>query len=169
MLSLRHLLACLLLPSLMTCASIDCPLDNQVMLTIKFYDAATQKKLTVAQTLSIYGLNNGKEELLFNQGQGLSEVQLPLNIASDHDTLLLKFSEGDANMSERLIITHTRQQHFESIDCPTVTFHTLQSVAHSKHDFSVLPLAIERINIVNPQVQYEDMEHLQMYLRTSAQ
>lgn len=168
--SLSRLLAVFsLLLSISACASIDCPLDNQVLMTLKFYDAATQTKLTLPQTLSVYGLKNGKEELLFNQGKDLSAVSLPLNVASDRDTLILKFTEGDASMSERIVIDHARQQHFESIDCPAVTFHTLQSIAHTSHDLSVLALAIESVRIANPKVQYEDIEHLKVFFRTSAQ
>lgn len=169
MFSLRLLTTGVVGLTLYGCTSIDCPLDNQVLMTLNFYDVATQKSATIAQKLSVYGLKNGNEELLFNQGENLKSISIPLNAASDCDTLLFKFAEGDAVMTERLIIEHTRQQHFESLDCPSVTFHQLKAIEHTTHDLSILALAIDHISIANPNVQYEDTEHIKVYLRTSAQ
>lgn len=168
--SLRSfLLAPPILLSTMACTSIDCPLDNQVAMVVKFYDASSQKSTNFSQTLSVYGLKNEIEELLFNQGQGLKEIQIPLNAASDTDTLLFKFSDGTNTTTERLVLQHARQQHFESLDCPSVTFHTLQSVTHKADKSTSLPVVIDHISIANPNVQYEDIEHLKVYLRTPTQ
>lgn len=155
--------------STMACSSIDCPLDNQVAMIVKFYDANSQKPTICPKTLSVYGLKNETEELLFNQGQGLKEVQIPLNAASDSDTLLFKFSDGATTTTERIVVQHTRQQHFEALDCPSVTFHTLQSITHKADNPNSVPLVINHVSIANPNVQYEDIENLKMYLRISAQ
>ncbi len=154
---------------LIGCTNIECPLDNQVLATLTFWDANTQSTTKVGLELSVYGLKNKREELLFNQGTDLSEIQIPLNPTTKTDTLLFKFTNGTQVAVDTLFVNHTPFQHFESLDCPACTFHTLTQVHHTDHLTTFVPLTIDSVAIISPNVHYEDVENLQVFLRSTDQ
>lgn len=165
----KTLAVSLLLLSLIGCSNIDCPLDNQVLMTLNFVESSTQKKHSITDTLSVYGLKNGSQHLLFNKGIKISSMQLPLNQASDKDTLLLTFANTSETETDTLIIDHARQAHFESLDCPAATFHTIRSLMWKPRSSSSSLLSIDSVIVTHPNVQYEDVENLKVYLHTPVQ
>lgn len=152
-----------------SCTSIECPLDNQVLMTLSFYNAQTQEAATLSDTLSVYGIKNGAEFLAFNRGVQIKSILLPLNSTSQRDTFLLHFSNPEQWAIDTLFVDHQPRPHFEAIDCPAATFHVLNSVRHTTHVSSAFPLTLDSVAIANPNVQYEDVEHLKVYLRTPTQ
>lgn len=151
------------------CTNIDCPLDNRVVMTLGFMASSTQKTLALTDTLSVYGLKNGSEQLLFNKGIAITTMTLPLNHAADKDTLLFTFANGSVKDTDTLIVHHSRQIHFESLDCPASTFHTIRSLEWKPRNTSSSLLSIDSVTISNPNVQYEDVENLKVYLRSPLQ
>ena len=171
--SRRHLLPqfTLLLLTLIggvtACTEIDCPLDNVVEMGIGLYDAETRQALTLADTLTVRPA--GKDTVLLNRAQDISVCYLPLRQGFERDTLLLRFSNtaGQA-ATDTLFVGHTNSPHFESIDCPASVFHHLTSVAHTLHPLSQMPLTIDSVAIANPTVNYDNIQHLKIYLRSTA-
>lgn len=160
--------ALFLVASFGACVSIDCPLDNQVVMTLTFFDSATGASVNISDSLSVFGLKDGKEEILFNRGISLKSITLPLNQASDFDTLLLVFHNETERVEDTLFLQHSRQAHFEAIDCPATTFHRLLSSKLKVHSTaSILPI-IDSVIISNPNVNYEDVENIKVFFRSSA-
>lgn len=155
--------------SLVACSNIDCPLDNQVVMTLAFFNSSSGVPLSISDSLSVYGLQNGKEEILFNRGISLKSITLPLNQASDKDTLLLVFHSDTESIKDTLFLRHSRQAHFEAIDCPASIFHhILSSRISARIVESKLPI-IDSVIISNPNVNYEDVENIKVFFRPIAQ
>ena len=171
--SRRHLLPqfTLLLLTLIggvtACTEIDCPLDNVVEMGIGLYDAETRQALTLADTLTVRPA--GKDTILLNRAQGISVCYLPLGQGNERDTLLLRFSNAAGqSATDTLFVGHTKNPPFESIDCPASVFHQLNSVAFTQHPLSQMPLTIDSVVIANPTVTYDNIQHLKIYLRSTA-
>ena len=135
-----------------SCTNIDCPLDNQVEMVLNFYHYETKKELSLSDTLSIYGVKGDTTQLLFNRAIGQRTIRVPLNVASERDTLLLRFSSSA-----------------ETLDCPASVFHTLTKVNWHAHQNTSNLLTVQEVLITNPNVAYENVEHLKVFLRPVAQ
>lgn len=153
--------------ALSACSSIDCPLDNQVEMTLAFYDANTLKALPLPDTLSVYGLNAGSEQLLYNRGIAVKTVKLTLRPQQPTDTFLLRFTSPTQTATDTLWVDHESQPHFEALDCPASTFHTLHALRWKGHDLNLLPLTVDSAAISHSNVRYEDVENLKVFLRTT--
>lgn len=153
-----------------SCTNIDCPLDNQVEMVLNFYSDSTKKAFTLTDTLSVYGLKGDTTQLLFNRAIGQRTIRLPLNVASDRDTLLLRYTSASAETaSDTLFVTHQPKAHFESLDCPASVFHTLAKVEWRAHNDSTKFPTVRDVLITNPNVAYENVEHLKVFLRRVGQ
>lgn len=166
---IRHILiGCLSVITFSSCSNIDCPLDNQVEMTLAFYDADSTKSMALSDTLSIYGMNNGTEQLLYNRGISIKKLKLTLRAKVLTDTFLLRFTSPTQTATDTLWVNHESHPHFESIDCPASTFHNLRSIRWKGHSLHLLPLTtIDSVAISHPYVQYEDVENLKVFLRTT--
>ena len=171
--TLQHSFGVLAITSLLigvaSCTSIDCPLDNQVEMVLNFYHYETKKELSLSDTLSIYGVKGDTTQLLFNRAIGQRTIRVPLNVASERDTLLLRFSSSAETATDTLIVSHQPKSHFESLDCPASVFHTLTKVNWHAHQNTSNLLTVQEVLITNPNVAYENVEHLKVFLRPVAQ
>ena len=137
------------------CTSIDCPLDNVVALKCGLYDNASGSRLSLSQTLTVRA--------------GIGDFLLPLRYGSVCDTLLFEFSDAEGRAAtDSVFLSHRVMPHFESIDCPAAMFHELGGVRHTSHPLSLLPLTIDSIAVVRKTVNYDDIENLKIYLRSTA-
>ncbi len=139
------------------CSEVDCPLNNVVAVKYGLYNYDGESQ-TLQDTLTISAI--GTDSILLNKAQGISSFLLPVHYTSDKDSLILRFSdtEGD-EMIDTLCISHTNEAHFEAMDCPLCYFHTLTDVTCTNH-------AIERVELVNPTVNYDTQENICIYLRS---
>lgn len=155
--------------SLFGCANIDCPLDNQTEMQVHFYDAATRAEVSLSDSLTILGVKGDSTVLLYNRAYGVNSLKFPLNADSDRDTLLFRFISADGTFVDTLYVDHRRQPHFESLDCPASMFHTLQQISVRAAALPRASLGIDSVSIVNPKVQYQDVDNLKVYLRAVSQ
>lgn len=165
----KSLLIAILTGLMGACSNIDCPLDNQVVMTLSFFNSRSGEAVSISDSLSVYGLKEGKEEILFNRGVSLSSITLPLNQSSDHDTLLLVFHNDSERVTDTLYLQHSRQPHFEAIDCPASVFHRLITSQISVRTIASSLPTIDSVIISNSNVNYEDVENLKVFLRPSTQ
>lgn len=155
-----------LMVGLSACSNIDCPLDNVVSLQCNLYDASTQSALTLSDVLSVTPA--GRDTLLLNQATGIKSFLLPLKEAGTQDTLLLHFANAQGAVQvDTLFVNHTPQPHFESLDCPSSVFHTLNAVRVSAQ-VSTNSAIIDSVSLVRPIVNYDDIENIRLFIRTSA-
>lgn len=147
-----------------SCEEIDCPLENTVELQIGFYDSdGTAYELD--DTLSV--LAAGTDSILYNSGYGITSVEVPVSYSQEADTLLLQLTDASGRTAtDSIIYGHTNMVHFENIDCPAAVFHVITSVRWTSHDPTSLPLTIDSVAIVAPNINYNAQENLRVYVRT---
>ncbi len=149
------------------CTSIDCPLDNVVAMTCGLYRAEDGETLELSDTLTVRA-GGLKDTVLLNRAQGVSDFLIPLRQGVERDTLLFDFSNASQQRAtDTVYVEHTNQPHFESIDCSTAVFHTVMSVRWTSHALSEMPLTIDSVAIVRQLVDYDDIENLRIYLRST--
>ena len=148
------------------CSNIDCPLDNVVRMQCNLYASETRKALTLSDVLTVTPA--GRDTVLLNQATAISSFLLPLKEGGTRDTLLLHFSNTAGQEAvDTLFVTHEPQPHFESVDCPACVFHTIKEVGFTSHALGLMPLTIDSVAIVRTAVNYDDIENLRIFLRST--
>lgn len=151
---------------LAACSNIDCPLDNVVMMQCNIYAAETKQPLTLSATLTVTPTNS--DSVLLNRATGISSFLLPLKEGGEADTLLLNFSNTDGlEAIDTLFVLHTPKPHFESLDCPVSVFHTINSASATTHPLAEFPLTIDSVSLVRSIVNYDDIENIRIFLRST--
>lgn len=149
------------------CTNLDCPLDNVVVMTCGLYHTGTSDTLMLSDTLTV-STGGMKDTVLLNRATGISDFELQLRQASECDTLQFRFANTSGqSATDTIFLTHINTPHFESVDCPASMFHTLQSVSWTSHSLDDMPLTIDSVAIVRNTVNYEDIENLRIYLRST--
>lgn len=149
------------------CSNINCPLDNVVMMQCNFYESETKRALTLHDVLDVMPANS--DTVLINRITQVNHILLPLREGGDLDTLLLQFSNAaEQTATDTLFVSHTRQPHFESVDCPASVFHTITAVRATSHPLSELPLTIDSVSVVRSAVNYDDIENIRIFLRSTS-
>lgn len=139
------------------CESYDCTLYNYVGMYGSFYrnGAAVQ----INDTLTISSGKAGR--VLLNGALGSSRIIVPLSYWNDEDTLVFRVNGKGYILRDSVWITKSNQVHYESPDCPSTLFHTIQSV-RSTHTF------IKDITVIRSSVNYETTDNLQIHLLSSS-
>lgn len=149
------------------CSNINCPLDNVVMMQCNFYESETKRVLTLHNMLDVMPANS--DTVLINRITQVNHILLPLREGGDLDTLLLQFSNAEEQTAtDTLFVSHTRQPHFESVDCPASVFHTITAVRATSHPLSEIPLTIDSVSVVRSAVNYDDIENIRIFLRSTS-
>lgn len=149
------------------CAEINCPLDNVVVLTAGLYAAEDASPLTLPDTLTVTAA--GTDSVLLNRATDIGSFQVPVRQGAETDTLLLRFANTELQTAtDTLFVTHTNEPHFESIDCPPSMFHVITSVRWTSHALSQSPLTVDSVAMARPLVNYDDVENIKIYLRSTA-
>lgn len=142
---------------LAACESYDCTLYNYVGMYGTFYKDGNA--VAFSDTLTI---TTGKAgPVLLNRSVHTSRLNLPLSYWQDEDTLVLSVKGADYFFQDTIWISKTNQVHYESPDCPTTLFHTIQDV-RSTHK------VIKSINIIRSSVNYELTDNLQIILLSAS-
>lgn len=154
--------------ALTACTNIDCPLDNVVLATCGLYAAENQSSLTVTDTLSVLA-GGVKDTVLLNRAQGISSLQLPLRQGATVDTLLFRLSNAlGQSATDTVFCRHANNPHFESVDCPAAVFHNIESVRWTSHSLSQMPLTIDSVAVARSVVNYDDVENIKIFLRSTS-
>lgn len=169
---IRNLIAISALSMLTSCASIDCSLDSVVVWTLSFYDSEMEEPMKLPCLLSVDAAGAGN---LYNRAQGVASIELPMSHSAEADTLFLRWGvelepdeEGSARtyeVTDVLTLAHDNYPHFDAIDCPAAVFHTITDATFTTHTPSAFPLVIDSVSIIRPQVDYNDVENIRLYLR----
>lgn len=168
---LKNIITLAALTGLASCTSIDCTLDSVVVWTLSFYDTELEEPMKLPCLLSVDAAGAGT---LYNRGQGISEMSLPMSHMAEADTLYLRWGvelEGDEEsgpllyeVTDVLTLSHENYPHFDAIDCPAAVFHTITDAKFTGHKPEVFPLVIDSVSITRPQVDYKDVENIRLFL-----
>lgn len=138
---------------LAACDQVDCTLYNTVSYTCGLY--ADGSAVTLNDTLTVTAL--GTDSVLVNRVNGTASFTLPMSLMNEADTLVLQVTGDGYVLYDTIRVEKTNVPHFESPDCPTRMFHQITSVGTS-HNF------IDSTVVVNPQVNYANVENIQIHL-----
>ena len=142
---------------LMACESYDCTLYNYVGMYGTFYKDGSA--VQISDTLTITTGKSGP--VLLNRSVGTSRINLPISYWQEEDTLVLTVKGDGYLLRDSVWVTKDNQVHYESPDCPTTLFHSIQGV-RSTHEF------IKDITIIRSSVNYETTDNLQIHLLSTS-
>lgn len=171
---IKCILALMALTTLTGCSSIDCALDSVVVWTLTFYDSTTEEPMKLPCVLTVDAAGAGT---LYNRGSNVEAMELPMSHNAEADTLYLRWAyptngNDQGGMSyaatDVLTIKHDNYGHFDAMDCPAAVFHTITDAQFKTHSLAAFPIAIDSVRITRPQVDYQDVENIRLYLNTSA-
>jgi hypothetical protein len=137
------------------CDTIDCTLYNTVICKASFYGDGKAVAITDVLTVTTCGVDS----VLINQKREAQTLELPLSYWQDTDTLVFSVMGEEYALMDTLWIDKENSPHFESPDCPCTMFHRICAV-RTTHTF------IDSVTIVQPLVNYEETEHLQIHVHT---
>ena len=140
------------LTGLYSCDSIDCTLENTVVMLCNIYQDG--KTVQINDTLTITANDS---IVLLNRKTGASTLKLSLSYFQPVDTLVLAVAGTGYTFTDTVWIEKT----FESPDCPVNMFHHITDV-RSTHVF------IDSISITQPDVNFAEHENLQIHMYPSA-
>lgn len=148
---------------LYSCDNLDCPLLNTVYTTYGFYDVKSGQRITLSDTLTVSPANS--DTILINQITGVNSIDLPMSFAGQSDTLLFRFCTSKNEIyTDTIIIAHTNEPHFESIDCSPAIFHTITGSELKKMTTGSGTSIINHITTENTAVNYDPKEHFKVYI-----
>lgn len=156
-------LACAVLALMLAaCSSIDCPLSTAVSAKYLFYDSDGGKSTVMKDSLTVTAM--GSDTVIYNRGINLSELDLPMSYRNAADTLVFHFGGSDASRTDTLIVGHTNQAHFESIDCSPTMFHKITSLQLLRGAASSKITRIDSVAVNNSNVNYNAVENFKVYI-----
>lgn len=158
---LLHIISLVFVAMVMSCSSSDCPLTNTVMQKVGFY-SSDGSQLTVGDTLTVMV----SDSVILNRLTGGTSVRLPMSYSAAADTLVFCFTPEGATMpaTDTIVIDKTNTPHFVSLDCARSMFHTITAVSWSRRSpDETYTYAIDSVALINPEVNYEEKENLQIY------
>jgi len=146
---------CLALMMVVSCASIDCPLNNMVYAKFKLHSK-------LADTLTISTMrSDGSDSVLLNKSINTDSFQLPMSYKYTEDVLFFERKGLSTTTIDTVKIAKTNQPHFESVDCNASIFHTITGVNYTHH-------AIDSIAITHTTVSYDASKaHFLIYFKSS--
>ena len=149
--------------TLLSCNDTDCPLSNSVYATYGLYNSKTNAALTLKDTLSVTA--QGTDSVLLNMATGITSVDLPVSYASSSDTLTFRFTRSTGTTDYQIVIHHTNEPYFESIECGTSVFHTVSKIEFERlKSTEPIPFNIDSIGITNKKINYEKTENFKLYI-----
>lgn len=139
--------------TLAACESYDCTLYNYV----GCYGAFDREgvAMRIDDTLTITAGKAGP--VLLNRSVNTTSLKVPLSYWQDEDTLVFTVKGEDYIMQDTIWIKKTNQVHYESPDCPTTLFHTIQEIRNTQE-------FIQSITVIRSSVNYDQTTNLQIHL-----
>ena len=152
---------------LCACDNFSCPLNNTVESVYGFYAATrdeageliTGQSVSVGDTITIKAL--GRDTVLVNRLINKTGVSLPLSFFQDEDGFEFKFTDQESRTGyDTLWVVKSNLRHWDDPSCPVHMWHTITDVRFTRH-------LIDTLVITNPIVNYDGLENIQIYFRTS--
>ena len=154
-----------LLTVIVSCVSIDCPVQNTVATTFVLKKPKGGTDTMNIDTLNVWShrlvyKDNKRDTVLINR---LCGNKTSFSILASHtlseDSLFtqLKDTLGHSWL-DTICIVKENSPHFESVDCHATYFHKITDLKYTRH-------GIDSITINNREINYDSQEHLFLYLK----
>lgn len=148
-------------PSLISCSSIDCPVQNRVYTTYGLLKSDGTTDTLKVDTLSITTKRaDDTDTLLLNRAVGITNFELNISYTQPEDVFYFTLLDTLGNTyRDTICVQKENYPHFESVDCQAAYFHHLTDVRSTHH-------AIDSIVINYPTVNYDEThEHFHVYFK----
>jgi hypothetical protein len=151
---------------LISCSSIDCPVQNTVFTVYNFMKADGTPDTLMVDTLWIITTraDSTKKDTLLNSLYGDKAMEMKLQISQQRPVDEFYFLLKDSVKTHPYLLDTVRIQkedfpHFEAADCQAAFFHRITAVS-TTHNF------IDSIIVKNPDVNYDASKaHFYLYLK----
>ena len=145
---------------IVSCSSIDCPLNSMVSTLYNIYDA-NGELLELSDSLTIVSFRKDGTDTTLNKLTGKSSFNLPISYSHPEDILIFNIFNDSVSTIDTVWIKKDDYPHFESVDCNAVFFHQLTDVRYTTN-------GIDSIVINNPSVDYDNTTvHFRFYPKSS--
>ena len=143
-----------------SCSTIDCPVNNIVETRYRFYDTDGDS-LVLADTLTITSVRKDGSEVVLNRKIGCATVPVPISYSHPEDILVFNIYNTEYSMVDTVWVKKDDIPHFESVDCNASFFHTITDIRYTTN-------VIDSIVINNPTVDYDKTTiHFHIYPKVS--
>ena len=145
---------------IVSCSTIDCPVDNLVETRYRFLNTAGDS-LVLMDTLNITSMRADGEEVLLNRKVGMATIQVPISYSHPEDILVFNVYNNEYSIVDTVWVKKDDIPHFESVDCNASFFHTITGVRYTTN-------FIDSIVINDPSVDYDKTTiHFYIYPKVS--
>lgn len=142
-----------------SCTSIDCPVNSLVLTQYQFTSSDGQV-LTLLDTLTVAMTRKDGKDTLFNKGSQISTFYLPISYSHPEDELVFHFDGDSLHRTDTLWVKKDDYPHFESVDCNANFFHKLTAI-RCTHNL------LDSVAIHNPSVTNDEkVIHVYIYPKT---
>ena len=157
---MRKWLFLLMMAFVVSCSTIDCPVDNLVETRYRFLNTAGDS-LVLMDTLSITSMSADGKEVLLNRKVGRATIQVPISYSHPEDVLVFNIYRSEYNIVDTVWVKKDDIPHFESVDCNASFFHTITGIRYTTN-------FIDSIVINDPSVDYDKTTiHFYIYPKVS--
>ena len=155
------ILVCHLSMAVISCSSIECPVQNTVAVNYDIRNGAGSLDSLKDTLWVLTRRRNGTDTLLLNRLVGKTSFSLNVSYSQPEDTLLFVVRDTLNVWSiDTVWLKKENIPHFESVDCNAHYFHKLTAV-RSSHQ------AIDSMTIANPNVNYDpSYTHIHIYFKS---
>ena len=144
---------------LLSCSTIDCPVNSLVETKYEFY-SSTGETLTLLDTLTVVTSRQDGIDTVFNTGSNISSFSLPISYSHPEDVFVFRFKGDGWQTADTVWIKKEDYPHFESVDCNPLFYHDLTAVKCTHN-------LLDSIVIKNPSVTNDNkVVHLYIYPKT---
>lgn len=150
-------MAILAMVVMVSCTSIDCPVNSLVRTRYQFTNSAGDSLKLLDSVSVVSTRENGTDTLILNKGVKISKFHLPISYSYPEDELVFFFDGDSLHQKDTLWVKKDDIPHFESVDCNASFFHKLTEIRHT-HNY------LDSVVIVNPSVTNNDaVVHVYIY------
>lgn len=160
---------------IVACSESDCPLNNNPMNTIGFYDSNTGKAMTLGDTLTVTAFET--DSVLINRISNAKSLSLPLRYEGGKTSYVFDYTivlrdtfprpgkEDSIDITifhrkDTIGMTYTDEKHFLSMDCGILTYFNLKSIQTTNH-------LIDSVRIINPAINEIEKTNIEVFFRTA--
>jgi len=142
---------------LVSCNEDGCTETTDVNMNVNFYSASTRNAFTI-DTLSVLGIGQPKDSLLYDKSTSVKTIALPLHINDSTTAYLLKYGKSNGAsvaLTDTIRVFHQNRSQFISKECGCSVFATIDSVRFTRH-------RLDTVVVVNREITNQYTEHVQI-------
>ena len=144
---MRKWLFFIVMAFMVSCSTIDCPVNNIVETRYRFYNTDGDS-LVLMDTLTITSKRKDNTEVLLNRKVGSATIPVPISYSHPEDILVFNVYNSEYSIVDTVWVKKDDIPHFESVDCNASFFHKITGIRHTTN-------FIDSIVINNPTVDYD--------------